>query len=216
MREWYFLFANDYEKWYNEIMEDLKKIIGTNIANLRKNNKLTQTEFANKLNYSDKAVSKWENGDSSPDIETLKKISILFGVTLDYLVTDNPDDNKEHYILPKNNRNNKLIITLLSVSCVWLIAVILFACVQMMCPIDTMWLTFVYAVPISAIVMLVFNSIWGNTRNNYFIISAIVWSLLICAYLQFVQYNPWLIFTIGIPAQVAIILWSQLNKPKRK
>ena len=196
-------------------MEDLKKIIGTNIANLRKKSKLTQTEFANKLNYSDKAVSKWENGDSTPDVETLKEISKLFGVSLDRLVSDKPEEVAEKYLLPKDNRNNKVIITLLSVSCVWLIAVVLFVCFQIMYPIGKMWLTFVYAVPVSTIVILVFNSIWGNQHNNYYIISVLVWSILICIYLQFLSYNPWLLFTIGIPAQVAIILWSQLKKPRK-
>ena len=71
-------------------MQDLKPVIAKNIADLRVAHGFTQLELAEKLNYSDKAVSKWERGESLPDVTVLKQISDLFGVTLDYLV------NKEH------------------------------------------------------------------------------------------------------------------------
>ena len=68
-------------------MEDLKKIIARNIVDLRRANNMTQLELAEKLNYTDKAVSKWERGESLPDISVLKTIADLFGVKIDYLVT---------------------------------------------------------------------------------------------------------------------------------
>ena len=68
-------------------MENIKQIVAKNIADLRRASGLTQMEFAEKLNYSDKAVSKWERGDSLPDVAVLKQIADLFQVTLDYLVT---------------------------------------------------------------------------------------------------------------------------------
>ena len=55
-------------------MEDIKKIISKNIQTLRKDADLTQSELAERLNYSDKAVSKWERGESVPDIVVLKQI----------------------------------------------------------------------------------------------------------------------------------------------
>ena len=55
-------------------MEKLNFIIAKNLSELRRKNKLTQLEVAEKLNYSDKAVSKWEQGESLPGIEVLYKI----------------------------------------------------------------------------------------------------------------------------------------------
>ena len=51
--------------------EKVKKRIGANIAYYRRRAGLTQAGLAEKLNYSDKAVSKWERGDSIPDVLTL-------------------------------------------------------------------------------------------------------------------------------------------------
>lgn len=69
-------------------MEDLKRIIADNIAELRKAVPLTQAELAEKLNYSDKAVSKWERGESIPDVIVLKQIAGIFGVSVDYLLEE--------------------------------------------------------------------------------------------------------------------------------
>ena len=65
-------------------MDDLKTVVGKNLASLRKQAKLTQIELAEKFNYSDKAVSKWEQGATLPDLETLKQLSDFYGVTIDY------------------------------------------------------------------------------------------------------------------------------------
>ena len=72
-------------------MEDLKVTIAKNIQTLRKNTGLTQSGLAERLNYSDKAVSKWERGESLPDIAVLKEIADLFGVSVDYLLSDSHD-----------------------------------------------------------------------------------------------------------------------------
>lgn len=67
-------------------MSDIKSNVAKNITELRILNNMTQMELAEKLNYSDKTISKWERGDSSPDISVLVELADLFGVTLDYLV----------------------------------------------------------------------------------------------------------------------------------
>ena len=61
--------------------EKLKKQIGINIASYRKRNGLTQAGLAERLNYSDKAVSKWERGESVPDVLTLSQMAELFDYT---------------------------------------------------------------------------------------------------------------------------------------
>ena len=75
-------------------MNDLKQIIASNISKLRKQKKLTQLEFAKALNYSDKAISKWERAESIPDIIILKQIADLFGVTVDYIINEHTDNEK--------------------------------------------------------------------------------------------------------------------------
>lgn len=63
-------------------------MFGDKIKLLRRKRKLTQSQLANELNVTAQAVSKWEKGLSYPDIETIIKISELFGVTTDYLLKD--------------------------------------------------------------------------------------------------------------------------------
>lgn len=61
--------------------------IGKTIASLRKSKGWTQVELAEKLNVSDKAVSKWESEAGFPEISQLPALANLFGVTIDYIMT---------------------------------------------------------------------------------------------------------------------------------
>ena len=76
-------------------MKEIREIVSENLTELRKEKKLTQLELAEKINYSDKAVSKWENGDTLPDIETLQKLCDFYGVTLDYLTHEGSRKDKK-------------------------------------------------------------------------------------------------------------------------
>ena len=67
-------------------MENLNFMIGKNLQILRKKNSLTQAELAEKLNYSDKAISKWEKGESMPDIMLLPELCQILGITADALL----------------------------------------------------------------------------------------------------------------------------------
>jgi len=199
-------------------MEDIKPIIAKNIVNLRKSTNLTQAELAEKLNYSDKAVSKWERAESIPDITILKKVADMFNVTVDYLLEPdhkNIDDGLK--TISRQIKLNRLIITLLSACIVFLIATIVFVGFRLY-PFQLRsysWMIYIYAIPVACIVLLVFNSIWGKRKINFLIISLLLWSALLCVYLSFLPYNIGLIFLIGAPAQVIIVLWANL-KLKRK
>ncbi len=193
-------------------MDDLKEIIAKNIADLRRDQHLTQAELAAKLNYSDKAVSKWERGESVPDIGVLKEIADTFSVTVDYLITADHTDKSAHEIPPKKQRVHR-IVTLLSVALVWLLATILFVCAGIfLSDLQGAWLLFIYAVPVTCIVLLVFNSLWGRRRRNYLIISALVWSLLLALFLSIEHPMIWMLFLLGIPAQLIILLWSRMGR----
>lgn len=195
-------------------MNDLKQIIANNIINLRKEKKLTQIEFAKKLNYSDKAISKWERAESIPDVIVLKQIADLFGVSVDYLLNEHSLDEKLIVVEKKKvNRLNKLSLTLLCTSPIWIVSTIIFSLISIFKNIYV-WYVFYISVPLTILIVLIFNSIWGNRRNNYIIVSCFIWSILACIYLCLIKFNLWQLFILGIPAQLTIILWSTLKSKK--
>lgn len=203
-------------------MEKLKPIIAKNISDLRKNIGLTQIELAEKLNYTDKAVSKWERGDSVPDVAVLKSLADLFGVTIDYMLTE---DHSEVTVKQEKRKASHLVISLLSVMLVWTVATLAYVILGVIPwtdePLTKIWIVYVYAVPVSAIVLIIFNSIWGNRRRNYLFISVLVWSIFIALFLTLWLLNAggnrlWMILLLGIPAQIIIILWSHLRVRRNK
>lgn len=202
-------------------MEDINIIIGKNLSNLRKQAKLTQMELAEKFNYSDKSISKWEAGDSMPSIEILNELAKFYNVTLDYLVTEEhtenqtKTDNKPQKQKKPKMFPTKVVVTLLAVCAVWIIATSVFVCLKLFANINYP-ICFMWAVPASFIVGVVFNSIWGHYRYLFPILSCLLWSLLACIHIQILPYdNIWPIYFLGIPLQVAIILWGALvKKPK--
>lgn len=190
-------------------MEELRTVIANNLMNLRKASKLTQLELAEKLNYSDKAISKWERGESLPDVILLKQIADMYNVNVDYLMQEHSfDDAKKHK--PKSKLNNKLIITLLACLVVWVCAVIVYVNLSIIKDINY-WMIWVWAVPVSAIVLIVFSSIWGKRKHILMSVSLLVWSFLASCYLQFIKYNIWTIFLLGVPLQVAVFLWGRIK-----
>lgn len=200
-------------------MDDIKHIVAKNITELRLLNNMTQMELAEKINYSDKTISKWERSESSPDISVLVQLADLFGVSLDYLVrSENIDETvKEHK--QKEVKYNRKVICYISESVVWFVAIFAFIITSLITNQATFqWLYFVYALPIVLIIRLIFNSIWFNPRRNYLIISALIWSVLSAIHITFLHFglNVSLIFLLGIAGQIVIILWSFIKKPKLK
>ena len=193
-------------------MDDLKQIIANNIIKLRKQKKLTQAEFAQKLNYSDKAVSKWERAESIPDVIVLKQVADLFGISVDYLLNEHNENEKLVVVNnKKTSKINKIPLTLLAASPIWGIATLIFTLILIFSN-KHVWFIFYICVPLTLLIFLIFNSIWGKKRNNYVIVSLFIWSILLCIYLCFIKFNVWQIFILGIPGQIAIVLWSALKR----
>ncbi len=202
---------------------ELKSIISKNIISLRQMSGMTQSELAEKINYSDKAVSKWERGESLPDIAVLKNIAVLFGVSLDWLTEEEHDGpapvSEDAEARLKRTQVNRTAITAMSVLLVWLIATALFVILQAVPQIKVLhWLAFVYAVPATAIVWLIFNSVWFSVRKNYPIVSLLMWSVIAALYinLKLCGISIWQLFLVGIPGQIIIIMWSVLRFRKKK
>jgi transcriptional regulator with XRE-family HTH domain len=188
---------------YNINMEDIKEVISQNIATIRKKRKLTQVELSEKLNYSDKAISRWEKGESLPDIETLHKLSEILDVPVASFFEENAFAKQE--FAKKKNLPNKIIVALLSCLVVWIIATILYVYVYTYSDIK-FWQAFIWAIPATTIILSYYNKIWGWPRISIFLHSATMWSLLTAMYCQFLNYNIWIMFLLGALVQVIIVL----------
>ena len=202
--------------------EQVKARIGANIAYYRKQAGLTQAGLGEKLNYSDKAVSKWERGESIPDVLTLMQLASVFESTVDALLgdvnalPDNPStlERAMNQVSEKamKRKANKNIILALTTTLVWFVALLAFVVLSTL-DIPYSWLAFFYAVPVNAIVLLSLRSAWHDFRWNKALISAIVWGSLSSIYASiwaFLGFNAWKIFLLGIPGQIAIFLWFRM------
>lgn len=197
--------------------EELKKQIGKNIVLCRKRLSLTQAGLAEKLNYSDKAVSKWERGESMPDVLTLMQLAQVLGVTVDDLLSE---DVKEIRLPTQVERPkaNKIIISMLSSLIVWFIALLIYVVLASIA-IPKSWIAFIYAIPINAILLLSLFSAWRMFKLNYVYITLIAWGVLFSLYISilvFFDENVWRIFLLGIPGQLAITLWFHIYKTNKK
>ena len=192
--------------------KDIKQIIAKNLANLRKNKKITQTELAEQFGYSDKAISKWENGDTLPDIQTLYQLCEFYNVTLDFLVSEQSFDEKIKYINHLNKRViiNNTLIELLYCSFVWILAVIIYVYLYTFSEINY-WQIFIWALPATTIVMLLFTKVWKQKLYTFIVRSLFFWTLVTACYIQFIEYNIWPLFFLMIPIQVALILTIAIN-----
>lgn len=190
-------------------MEQFRKTVAKNIAELRVANGYTQFELGEKINYSDKAVSKWERGESVPDAYVLKKLAGIFEVSVDYLLEEHPDDAKK----PKA-RNKYKTITQISFLGTYTLAFFVFI-VLWLCG-KNEWQIFVYAIPVSMIVLIVENALWGKRILSFLYISALVWGIIASVYVAFLSYNWWLLFLLGIPAEIIIWLCFRLKSRKRR
>ena len=208
--------------------DKLKKQIGANIAAYRKRAGLTQAGLAEKLNYSDKAVSKWERGESAPDVQTLVALAALYEVTVNDLLVDPNALPEETGAVQRvmgaavektlKRKADKRIILGLSSLLVWFVALLIFVVVSSF-DIPNSWIAFFYAVPADAIVMLSLRSAWRDFRWNQALISLLVWGSLLSLYmtgLVFFDWNLWRIFLLGIPGQAAIFLWFRMFRSSGK
>jgi transcriptional regulator with XRE-family HTH domain len=191
-------------------MPELKSVIARNIAELRKSVSWTQAELAQKLNYSDKAISKWERAESTPDVSVLKNMADLFQVPMSYFFEhEHPKDHGPFApLVSKQQKRNRIIIALVSTAGLFAVVTVLYVMAGLLslkiC--DPAWMLFIYAIPPAMVLLLVFNSVWGPKKLNLAIITLLIWSVLAAVFLSFQAPNRWMVFLIGIPAQIIVLL----------
>ena len=191
-------------------MEDLKVITASNIINLRTAKGMTQAELGELLNYSDKSVSKWERAEAVPDAYVLKKMSGIFGVSVDYLLSSHDSWERPESFKKEERNFHSNIITILVIFGIWTLAFLIYIIGWLLEA--NWWLLFIYAVPVSLITFLVLNSVWEQGKNNRHIIYALVASVFITVYLTFRSYNPWQILLLLVPAEFLVFLSFRIKK----
>jgi len=189
-------------------MDNLKYIVAKNLIKLRKENKLTQGELASRINYSDKAISKWERGESLPDLSTLKLLADVYKIKIDTFFIEGDEPIKMENQKPPLSAKSKWFIGAISIITVWLLSTIIFVALRIFLPsLQGIWLCFIYAIPMSAIVAIIFASLWGPNWSIALCVTVLIWTLPLSIYLTFNIYDLWLFFLIGIPLQFLVILW---------
>ena len=190
--------------------EKLRENFARNLTHYRKALGLTQTELAERLNYSDKSISKWERSDGLPDMVVTAQLAEIFGLTVNDLLADKPRKKLM-------TTYNKIIITLLSVGIAWLVATILFFLFEIILPdVYNWWLIYIYAIPISAIVGIIFSCVWWKKIHIFASISTLIWSVALCVMLTVSAFvnepKIYLIFIVAAVVQILTLLWFLIKK----
>lgn len=201
-------------------MKDLKEVIAENLIRLRQQAGLTQLQLAEMLNYSDKAVSKWERGESIPDLRVLIQLADIYHITLDDIVRE----QSEKVIKPRLNLFKRhFLITLLSVGLVWVIATGVFMILYYITAVsEYAYFAYIVAPFVSAIVFTVFSSIWYSRLVLAIAASAIVWSIALIVHMFTATFGGnvelWPFYVVAAGVQVMIIVWfilRKIQKPNR-
>ena len=202
-------------------MDNIKANIAKNIIELRKKNNWTQAELADKLNYSDKAVSKWERAEAVPDIETLHALAELFGVTVDYFLYYGKQVQQE-YVVPKiENLFQKLAILFLSCIVITSLALLLFvlALYQAWPWHGRAWLIFVVATPILCTcvsLFFLFNKVWLGSVISVSLIPVFIFAS-VYLFLFFIEGKNFWLMWLFLPFVVgAIILLFFMNRKSKR
>ena len=200
-------------------MDELKLVVASNLILLRQKAGLTQAELGEKLNYSDKTVSKWERAESIPDAFVLTQLAAIYGITVDDILrpADTWEEQQEKRKAAEKERERKFsasVVSMVAIAGIWTMAVMTFVILWL--AIDAIfWILFPCAVLVSLIAILVFNSIWNQGRGNTWIVMVLVAMTVALIYLFLLPFNPWQLFLILIPAEILVFLCFRIRSGPR-
>lgn len=198
--------------------ESIRKIIALNITENRKRLGITQSELAEKINYSDKSVSKWERGDGLPDIVTIMTLAEIFGVSVDDLL-HSPEERPEkpaEPVLSTDSRDNRkgYFITILSVIGVWIIGITIMCMFRSIAPdVADLWNTRIFTITLltAFIVLLVLSCLWMPKPWIFISCSGIIWSAALTVFSVFGLH----IFPVSLIMQLVVavcFIWYITSK----
>lgn len=206
-------------------MDELKDTIAKNLIQLRTQARLTQLQLAEKLNYSDKAVSKWERGEAIPDVRVLVQLARLYNISVDDIVNTSAVQAVQNAERGRRKVNKRrLMVTLLSVGLVWFIATVVFMIFYFVsATADYAWLSFIFAPFACGVVLTVFSAKWGNWITNILSCSVTIWSLAVIFHIfvkTFTAFDKmYVLYIVAGVFEVLVVLWFTLrlmmNKRKK-
>ena len=198
-----------------------QELLAKNLAYYRKASGLTQLELADKFNYSDKSVSKWERGEGFPDIFVLKSLADFYGITVD----DFYQSEHKAVKVSQNKKRKQTYLKLLSIGINWLVTVLTFFLLNTLlsrfapdAPFEP-WLTFIYGTLTTGIILLVWEFIYHNRFLRMIATSIIIWTAALSLFLTFfvVMNTPLpLLFIVAIPLEVLEIIWYLFRRNRKK
>ena len=191
-------------------MSKIREIVSKNLITLRKKSGMTQADLSKKINYSDKAISRWEKGEVLPDLETLENVAKVYGVSVKYLIEEHEDEIKLQSGKPTKN---EILQHILTICVIWTILMIVFVYVKSFENV-VFWQIFIWGIPITLLYSVFFTRKWQNATVKIVLQSITIWAILISLYLQFLELNLYLIFLVGIPVQGAVVV-SAISKPRK-
>ena len=197
-------------------LSELKLISASNIIKLRTEAGMTQAELGEKLNYSDKTISKWERGEAIPDAYVLTQMAEIFGVTVDYLLSSHDAwESPEQQAARQEEAGYSVnMIIAISVLGVWTMALTIFVLLWLFDII--LWETFIVALPVSILTYMVLICVFRRRQHLQFVIAAFVLSMFILLYFTLPMQKPWQLFLIAIPAEIIVFLSCNIRRRPRK
>lgn len=194
--------------------------IGERLFKLRKEKNISQEELANALDVSRQTISKWENGESTPDFDKIIPLSEYFGITSDELLTGNFNIKEAKIESIKDNYARNLAISI-SLYILSIVAIIIFAA-QFNQPIIGVCLFFILIAVATG--LIVYNSIYYKKNNenikektdnsilnpikNIISILAVI-IYLIVSFLTQAWYITWIIFIIdGLIEEIVKLIFN--------
>ncbi len=196
------------DRWYNVLMENVKQIVSQNLIKLRKENGLTQAELAKLINYSDKAISRWETGEVVPDLETIYALSEVFEVPVSAITEKQSDEKKTD---DKAQSLSQKILSQIFLACeIWFIICAIYVYFKISRQ-SNIWQIFVWGVPATALMLWFFNRKEPLNVLLFIYATIFVWSFITCVYLHLLDSNPWYLYFIGLPLQGLLIVRYVFN-----
>ena len=195
-----------------------QELLAKNLVYYRKASGLTQLELAEKFNYSDKSISKWERGEGFPDVFVLKSLADFYGINVD----DFYSEEHKKIAVKHNQKRKQIFIRLLSIGIGLLVTFLTFFLLDTLLPNDVAfkpWLVFIYGLLVVSIIWLVWEFIYHKRFIRMLATSAVIWTAALSIYLTFfviMEKNLYLIFVVGVPLQILEILWFLFRNKKNK
>ena len=193
-------------------MENLREIIATNIINLRKAKNWTQVELARRINFSDKAVSRWEKGEVMPDIETIQRLSEVFDVPMTAIIEKQKNQQQE----TKTKPTKQEVLSQIFLVCeIWTILSVAYAYLNISSGLNV-WKIFLWGVPATVLLLYIVNLRHKHNVSSFVYGTIFIWTFTACLFIQMFHLHAWFFFILGIPIQGMLVVRYLVKHEQRK